>query len=272
MITVVAGGCSFVFGTELKDSINIPGKYYHSNNTFFALLARDCVYDCVAWAGFANNSIARTVIERCESKPIDAVLVSWTFPGRYEFRFNYTTEQRTGFWLAVNPWTNEEINNIRKQMKSDNEQEFRFVAETKARAKKTGVTEFAEAFYKHVGSSEYWETYSSLKEIVYLQNYLKIKNIPYMFTCADNCIIENYTIKNADSVINSLYKQIDFNKWFLFPAGTEQFQTQTPRGFYQWAIENKYPVGSTHPLEEAHQAAAELMKEKFNDLVKKSVQ
>jgi hypothetical protein len=32
-------------------------------------------------------------------------------------------------------------------------------------------------------------------------------------------------------------------------------------------VENKYPVGTTHPLEEAHTAAAELIKEKFNELV-----
>jgi hypothetical protein len=47
--------------------------------------------------------------------------------------------------------------------------------------------------------------------------------------------------------------------------------TTDPRGFYQWARENKYPVGTTHPLEAAHADAAKLMQEKFNELVKKSV-
>ena len=92
-----------------------------------------------------------------------------------------------------------------------------------------------------------------------------------MFTCADTSIFHNYTINNADFIIKSLYDQIDFNKWFLFPAGTHKGETMYPRGFYQWAVENKYPMGTTHPLEAAHQDAAKLMKEKFNELVKKSI-
>ena len=37
-------------------------------------------------------------------------------------------------------------------------------------------------------------------------------------------------------------------------------------------MENKYPVGTTHPLEEAHQEAAKLIKEKFNELVTKPLE
>ena len=79
-------------------------------------------------------------------------------------------------------------------------------------------------------------------------------------------------IQNADKYISSIYEQIDFNNWFWFPQGHQANETQDPRGFYQWALENKYPVGTTHPLEEAHQAAAELIKEKFNELVKKPLE
>lgn len=93
-----------------------------------------------------------------------------------------------------------------------------------------------------------------------------------MFTCADNSIIYNHTIEHADSTISSLVQQIDLTKWFWFPAGTEANETQEQRGFYQWAMENKYPIGTTHPLEAAHQDAAKLMQEKFNELVKKSIQ
>jgi hypothetical protein len=138
------------------------------------------------------------------------------------------------------------------------------------RARKTGVAEFADSFYKHVGSTEYWEIYSSLKEVVYLQNYLNIKRIPYMFTCADNSLRYNFTTSSNDATINSLINQIDFTKWFWFPKGNF-WETTTPRGFYQWAVENKYPMGTTHPLEQAHSDAADLMKDKFNDLVKKSI-
>jgi hypothetical protein len=68
------------------------------------------------------------------------------------------------------------------------------------------------------------------------------------------------------------YNQIDHDRWFWFPAGTGSNQTKTPRGFYQWAVENKYPVGTTHPLEQAHKDASTLMQGKFNELVTKHLQ
>ena len=93
--------------------------------------------------------------------------------------------------------------------------------------------------------------------IIALQEYLVQHNIPYLFTCVDNCIITDNT-------------KIDYSNWYMFPQGIQEDETQTPRGFYQWAIENKYSMGiSGHPLESAHQDAATLIKEKFDELVKK---
>jgi len=92
------------------------------------------------------------------------------------------------------------------------------------------------------------------------QDHCEYYSIPYLFTCVDNCLIE------------LLDQKTNWDQWFMFPAGTESHETQQPRGFYQWAIENKYSIGADgHPLEDAHRDAAELIKEKFNELVKKSI-
>ena len=259
---IITAGDSFVYGSELADCRNAPSKH-----TFAALLAEDA--ECIAWPGYANDSIARTTIERCESGPVAGVFVMWSFPGRYEFRFAYDTKQRTHHWHAITPWTGQEVEDISHEFNTENKQILVDYNVAVHRAKQTGVAEFAETFYRHVGSTEYWEVYSSLKEIVYLQNYLKLKNIPYMFACADNSVIYNYTTGQTDSVINSLSGQIDLSNWFWFPPGQYPHETQKPRGFYQWAVENKYRIGTTHPLEEAHRDAAQLMQGKFNELVKK---
>jgi hypothetical protein len=93
--------------------------------------------------------------------------------------------------------------------------------------------------------------------ILNLQNYLIQNNIPYLFTCVDNCIITDNP-------------EINWDRWYMFPPGTAADETHTPRGFYQWAVENKYTVGSEHhPLEDAHRDAAELIRSKFNELVEK---
>ena len=255
---ILVAGDSFVYGSELKDTAQ----------TFPKLLAGN--YEDVSWPGYSNDAIARTVVERCEQGGIHGVIVSWTFPGRYEFRFNYNTKQKKSPWYSINSWTiKDDINEIDEEFVTPNNAILAEQIKTINRAQRTGIGDFARTFYKHVGGSEYWEIYSSFKEMVYLQNYLIVKNIPYLFTCADTYMF-NHNTPN-DATLKSLSGQIDFDKWYLFPQGND-WETPTPRGFYQWSVENKYPIGTTHPLEEAHQAAAELIKEKFNELVKKFIQ
>ena len=257
---IIAAGDSFVYGSELTSP----------SNTFTALLGSG---DCIAWPGYSNDAIARTTIERCEQGGVTGVVVSWTFPGRYEFRFAYDTRQRKSPWYSINAWTiKDNAKEIEQEFVTKDQGILDAQLESISRAKATGVADFAKTFYAHVGSTEYWEVYSSLKEIVYLQNYLRVKGIPYLFTCADNSLIYNYTVSQNDSTIMSLVNQIDFSQWFWFPRGEAEWETQKPRGFYQWAKENKYPIGTTHPLEQAHADAAKLMQEKFNEMVKKSLQ
>lgn len=253
---IIAAGDSFVYGSELQSS----------GNTFTALLGAD---ECIAWPGYSNNAIARTTIERCEQGGVGGVIVSWTFPSRYEFRFAYNTGQKKSPWYSITPWTIAvDLDSINAEFVTKNNNILEAHRHTVERARQTGVANFAESFYKHVGGTEYWEIYSSLKEIVYLQNYLIVKQIPFMFTCADNIIFNNYTVEHADSTVVSLLNQVDHSKWFWFPPGTGSNQTQTPRGFYQWAVENKYAMGTTHPLEHAHFDAANLMQTQFDQLMK----
>lgn len=182
MTTVLAGGDSFVWGSELADSPH-GGPNGYSRQTFPALLADD--YICVAYPGLGNQAIATRVKDYLLLNDFpDAVIVCWTWPTR-----------------------DNEIN-------SDN-------------------------------------------HIYRLQDFLEYCNIPYLFTCADNCVVSPY---------------LDLSNWYMFPPGCGVNQTETPRGFYQWAIENKYQVGpESHPLEQAHKDASILMQEKFNEVVKKFI-
>ena len=257
---IIVGGDSFIYGSELSDCDGVV-----SQSTFPALLSKGQEYNCVAWPGFGNDSIARTVIAECERcRDMNrAVLVSWTFPGRYEFRFNYLTRQRTLHWYTINSWDIEDGETIKKYFQTWNQSVFDSQMRHINTAKETGIHDFAKTFYHHVGSSEYWETYSVLKEIVYLQNYLKANRIPYVFMSADVSVFKNSTVNSNDPTISSLYGQIDFDRYFFFPSRDDD-----PKGFYQWALENKYAIGTTHPLEQAHVDAANLMRSKFDELVK----
>jgi hypothetical protein len=257
---IVAGGDSFVYGSELANRAN----------AFTALVSSGHDYQSVAWPGYANDSIARTVMAKCQQQDC-AVIVSWTFPGRYEFRFNYNTRHIHSPWYTINSWTIQSNEDVIKQLNNPDNSTVNQFTKHKSFDEKLGIADFSRTYYQHVGSSEYWEIYNTLKEIVYLQNYLKVKKIPYLFTCADTGIFYNHTIEHADEFILGLYQQIDMSSWFLFPPGSGANQTEKPRGFYQWAMENKYPVGTTHPLDQAHADAAKLMQGKFNELVTKHI-
>lgn len=234
---LVAGGDSFVWGSELADSPNGKPNGY-SRHTFPALLAKQSGMDyvCAAYPGIANNAISRTAIDALSKIDDDKfLLVEWTYPTRCEFRIKDS-------WVSINSWH-------------------------------TTAGEFSKSYFKHAGDSEYYEIYSILKEIVFLQYYCMINKIPYMFMTADNHFFqhENY-IRSCDPGLTNLYNQINWENWFWFDAGSQENETRAPRGFYQWAIENKYKVGpQLHPLEAAHIDAAKLIKEKFDELVNKHI-
>jgi len=229
---IVAAGDSFVWGSELADSPHGgPGGY--SRKTYSALLAKDNEYVCAAYPGNANNAISRMAIDAISNHNDCFLIATWTYPQRAEFRFGNS-------WSSLNSWH-------------------------------TTEKEFSQHYFKYVGDNEYYEIYSTLKEIVYLQNFCQTHNIPYMFTTADNTFYchENY-YRSKDVSLENLHNNIDWSNWFWFPAGQGINETLAPRGFYQWAVENKYKTGPEfHPLEDAHRDAAKLIRSKFDELVEK---
>jgi len=179
---ILAGGDSFIFGSELTDCLDGRATSY-SHNTFTALLASG-KYICAAYPGYSNFEIANSLKRTLKQiHVIPFIIVCWTWPNRDQL-------------------------------------------------------------------------HTSPKVIKDFQYYCEYHKFPYMFTCADNCLIELLDVN------------MNMNNWYLFPPGdSSPDQTSTPRGFYQWAVENKYTCGvQHHPLEEAHQDAANLMREKFNEL------
>jgi hypothetical protein len=267
---IVAGGDSFVFGSELADQkLATP-----SNSTIPALLAKSigAEYQCTAWPGNANSAIARQVMNTCEAHKSKElfVFVLWTFTHRYEFRFNYNTHRRNTPWYSINLW--DIVDNpakLKKEFANFDPDVFDSHVKNKVLIDNVGMTDFVKTFYKHVGNSEYYETYSTLKEILFLQQYLDLNKIPYLFAPAD-IYLENHNncLKHSqDATMSTVYNQINWDNWYTFPPGAGKHETEHDRGFYQWAIENKYPAGTTHPLEQAHADAAHLMKDKFNELV-----
>ena len=260
MSKFIAGGCSFTFGHELSDDQRgkIPSKksWAHGLKT-----VPSDEYKCKAHPGSGNPGIARRVFNAvANNTDVKSVVVMWSFLSRYDWAMPRHKDLEDTRWTTISPW----------DTNSGNEEAFRSLAGSEPQQEQwrtrrdtfaeTGVKPFAEAIYKHA-ANQYHETYLSWKSIIWLQNILEKKKIPFMFTLADNTLFydEFKQHKDQDPFMNALHGEIDLTKWFSFG--------ERMMGFNQWALLNDYPRGTTHPLDEAHEDAVQLMLPTFNKLI-----
>jgi hypothetical protein len=255
----IAGGCSFTFGHELSD--DQQGKVPSQKSWAYRVKPQDHEYICTAYPGSGNSGIARRVFNAlANNKDVGCVVVMWSFLSRYDWAMPRHKVLEDTRWASISPW----------DTNAGNEEAFRNLAGSEAQQEQwktrrdtfaeTGVKPFAEAIYRHA-ANEYHETYLSWKSIIWLQNILEKKQIPFMFTLADNTLFydELKQHKDQDPLMKALHGEIDFTKWFSFG--------ERMMGFNQWALLNNYARGTTHPLDEAHHDAVKLMLPTFNKLI-----
>ena len=257
---VIIGGCSFTLGNELSDDVD--GKT-PSKKTWAYRLTEATYDDYIGTAsgGAGNSAIARRTFKAVsQNSDVDCVLVMWSFLSRYDWAMPRNEMLEDTRWTSISPWdtTGGNVEAFRTMQGSETQQE-----QWKTRQNnmlESGVKPFAEAIYKYA-ANQYHETYLSWKSIIWLQNILEKKKIPYMFTMADNSLFydELKHHKDQDSLLMGLHNEIDFTKWYSFG--------ERMMGFNQWALLNDYPRGTTHPLDEAHQDAVKLMLPTFNKLI-----
>ena len=255
----IAGGCSFTFGHELSD--DQEGKIPSKNTWAYGLKPQDHEYVCTAYPGSGNSGIARRVFNAvANSDDVEGVVVMWSFLSRYDWAMPRHRDLENTRWASISPWdTNAGKEEASRNLAGSETQ----TAQWKKRIEifsETGVKDFTESIYRYA-ANEYHETYLSWKSIIWLQNILEKKKIPFMFTLADNTLFYNEfkQHKDQDSLMTALHNEIDFTKWFSF--GDRMM------GFNQWALLNNYQRGTTHPLDDAHQDAVKLMLPTFNKLI-----
>ena len=256
----IAGGCSFTLGNELSD--DLYGGYTASKKSWaYGLKGKDQDYVCVAYPGSGNSGIARRVFNAvANNKDIDCVVVMWSFLSRYDWAMPRHKNLEDTRWVTISPWDVNMNAEERHNALSGSEIQQEHWKQRQELMLETGVKPFAESIYRYA-ANEYHEAYQSWKSIVWLQNILEKKEIPFMFTLADNSLYyrENSHHKDKDGLLLSLYNEIDFTKWFAFG--------ERMMGFNQWALMNDYPRGTTHPLDQAHADAVKLMLPTFEKII-----
>jgi len=107
---------------------------------------------------------------------------------------------------------------------------------------------FARYYYKFFQSEE-WDKFESLKNMQLIHGFLDQKGIKYISTCIDELTLN--TRWHSPTYIRTLIDLVSPKITFF-----EQ------RGFYHWSREKKFKISNLmHPLEEAHRAAFEYIKD-----------
>jgi len=231
MTVLITGGDSFTYGSEL------PSQEHSWAN----LLAERKGWNIcnVAKPAASNSSIRRNVMNAI-NKYIDLdlyVVVMWSFPNRYEFRFTYDTGQVDSPWYSINPWTHND-QNFEDHFFNANDDVLLHQVENRKRAETLGITDFAKSYIQNVAEAEYWEIYTSWCEIVMLQNYLIKHKINYKFMQVDDSLFTNNS--TIDITLKTLLSDIDKSKFV------------SEEGMYNWAKRTKQDFYTTHPTESAH--------------------
>jgi hypothetical protein len=259
MSNFVAGGCSFTFGHELSD--DQQGKVPSKKSWAYGLKKDEQDYICVAYPGSGNSGIARRVFNAVANhSDIDCVVVMWSFLSRYDWAMPRHVSLENTRWASISPWDTDNMEQHVAQRLSDSPIQQDLFQQRRKDFEEAGVKPLAETIYRHA-ANEYHETYLSWKSIVWLQNILEKRNIPFVFTLADNSLFYHKLDhhKDQDSFMRALYSEIDLSKWFFFG--------ERCMGFNQWATLNNYAYATTHPLDQAHADAVKLMLPTFEKII-----
>jgi len=271
----ISSGDSFTYGAELPNDSIGPSKYAWSNLVSNKLGAK---HINTAASGRGNAFMARRVLYYTieflkKYDPEDVfVQVMYTFIARREFKLiNGTLNDQMykvdSEWLSLDPYaaTNEVKSEWFKKVSSDapNYESTKATLERKYNIyKEAGIVDLAKAWYYTVSDED--DVYTSLKEILLLQEFLNSKNIKYLFTYVGHHTPSQLFEDHTNQYTINLRTLIDKDVWFHFPGA---WPTSKYLGFNDWALINNYEFATSHPLEKAHEDAAEIIYEHIKKIL-----
>jgi hypothetical protein len=268
---VISGGDSFTFGAELTANNSVDPNPNSWANLVAQRIGKRHIN--VARSGRSNSYITRQVLAEIRQALDQAtapekifVQVMWTFTNRNEFAVGIDLPEYDSPWLALTPYSHCDETESEWFKKVDRslstwKSVYDNLKLSYRRKQQLGITDFAEKYQKLVQSSPVNDSYTSIKEIVLLQNILLLHKIPYVFTYVNQRVIYGlFSDACQNRYLDSARSFVDHNSWFRFPG-----DWQTHVGFDDWAKQNNYEYATSHPLETAHADAAELI---YNYLAK----
>lgn len=203
-------GCSFIFGTDLRDDGRTGAWAVPSKLTWPALLAQhhQWDYECFARPGSGNLQITEKLLNQMIDPTPAVYVVGWTWIDRFDY-----TAADTQKWHTVMP---------------------------------VDTDSTAETYYKHL-HSEYRDKLTTLLNIKLSIDTLKSHGHQFVMTYMDDLMFD--TRWNTSPAVSELQRYC------------EPYMTRFDgKNFLEYSKEKGFEISQTlHPLENAHQAAFELI-------------
>jgi hypothetical protein len=215
-------GCSFIYGSDLADDGRESLVATPSQLTWPALLSQNLnyTYECFARPGAGNLRTLEKILNQASNNESAVFVIGWTWIDR----FDYTT-------IPSEPTVRSEFigNEVWKTV---------MPIDTDLRAHN---------YYRDL-HSQYRDKLTNLIYIKTAIDVLNQKNIPFIMTYQDELLFE--TQWQCPDAVKDLQDYIQ-------PYMTK-FEDST---FLNWSKQKGFPISETlHPLENAHQAAFELIR------------
>ena len=262
---VISGGDSFTFGAELASDNSVKPNPNSWANLVAQRIGKKHIN--VARSGRSNSYITRHVIHQVRAALDQNILsdkifvqVMWTFVDRQEFAISVPTGEYDSPWMYLTPYSHVDETESEWFKRVDRSLPtwtgvYNSLKSFYNKNLNLGIVDFAKQYQKLVQTTPVNDSYASVKEVLLLQNVLSMLNISYLFTYVNHYVMnglfedatQNIYLKSTRSLINK-------KQWYTFPGN---FQTHI--GFDDWAKYNKYNYGTSHPLEQAHIDAADLI-------------
>jgi len=270
---IISGGDSFTFGAEsVDDTLMTPSQMSWAN-----LVAEKIGKQHIntAKSGRSNSFIARQVLyqlSKALEQDIDPgkifVQVMWTFTNRHEVALGREISEYDSPWAWITPYShaNETLSSwfLNLDKKTTHYQCVKEnLRERYIKNKKYGIVDYASSYHRLTAGNTLNDCYITVKEILLLQNFLKLSNVNYLFSVVDKHartgIFRDSSVGLGSDYINMYREMFDLSKWFFFPDAD---------GFCDWAKKNNYEFATSHPLEQAHKDAASLI---YNYIISKGI-
>jgi hypothetical protein len=287
MYKIISFGDSFTFGSELQDNDN-------GSKAWPGLIAKKLKipYLTLSEPGCGNESIARQIYTYFSQNTSDNVLaiINWTWTMRWDFyittpikqiaKRNLVKENEYNLiagsdWPSYHDFCNgmvtsnhiveDEINNFLNDYNKIENGKWITLGPTCVPNKLNFLTSEKAQFLIDVYNNFYkdsllWHRYRSLQAIFSMQQYLKNKNIKAIQTYMDYDMLNDEHPDLSPPYIIELQNSIK-NNLMLFDQD---------KNFLDWAKSMNFkitPSPGDHPLEEAHEYAADLYLKKVLEII-----